>query len=287
VVVIGKNEEIYIGKTLSAILNQDIPIEGVVFVDDGSTDNTREIAAEAFYKGDSKSAVIARPSRVNGPYVVGQPGMAVLVNIGFDYITTNWPDYDFVMIMGSSLRLSPDYASQLVTEFEKDPDLVIASGGIYLNNALIKNRGPYGAGRMISRKYFKWYGERYPIYYGWESEIIYAALRIGKKTTLFPNAKFYSLKGQRQQRQNYTHWGRGMRAIGYSMLFAIARSVLLAKKRKKIKVLVQSLAGYFSSYHKTNELNEWEIERTGATNKWLGPFQIKRKTQQLLSKIGL
>ena len=78
----------------------------------------------------------------------------------FDYCIDRSLDYDYIMLLDADTVLEPSYLEKLSCEFEKDPNLGIASGGIYYmdgdklkyNNTLKDN--PPGTGRIWRKKCF-------------------------------------------------------------------------------------------------------------------------------------
>ncbi|KKN83066.1 hypothetical protein LCGC14_0303320 [marine sediment metagenome] len=286
VIMIGKNEEKTIGAAIDSLHLQNHPPVAVLYVDDGSTDKSVQIA-NIHVKHFEYGRVIERPYRINGPYLVGQPAMANLINLGL-YQYKYSEDIDYFMIMNASIYLPTGYIENLLQKFREDKYLAIASGSLQINGVGINKHAPSGAGRMIKTDFLDRYSLNrcLPIYYGWESEIMSTAMRMGRKVDVFQEIEMYSLKGLRQKKLNYIHWGRAMRALGYSFVSMLVRAVLMTGARKTPKPAVQLIAGYFSSYWTWGNLTNRERERVNATRKWYRKFEIKHKANKALHIIS-
>jgi poly-beta-1,6-N-acetyl-D-glucosamine synthase len=121
----AKDEEAYLEKTIESIIAQTVkPIRWVI-VDDGSHDRTAEIASSyaARYPWISIERIHRDPARNPGPAVV------VAFNAGLK--TLDGVDYDFLVKLDVDLILPPEYFEQLLSRFENDEKLGIASG-VYL-----------------------------------------------------------------------------------------------------------------------------------------------------------
>ena len=79
-----------------------------------------------------------------------------------------------------------------------------------------------GSGRMFDARFWKLYGEKYPVSYGWESQCQFECLKVGLKVRSFSDIKSYeSRKGEGTV--DFHDWGRGMRAMGYNPVIVILR----------------------------------------------------------------
>ena len=218
VVIPARNEEVFLPKTLKALLSQTHPIERIIVVNDGSTDNTEIIS-----KSYNKVFVLNREDR--GFDAVGKAILAETFNAGFKKAIELISDYSHMLVVGADAVLSENYVESILSEFSKDPSLVIASGIITGKiNQPISSFHVYGSGRLIIRWFWEKLEESYPVKVGWESYPVFKANEIGYRTKAFHQ---YSFKLQRitGKRTDYYAYGEAMRALGYFWLLAIGRSL--------------------------------------------------------------
>jgi len=242
VVIPARNEEKTITSTLNALDFQTIPPKKVIIVDDGSKDNTVEILKN--YKSRNYELIIkTRPERKSGKSVVGTPLLAETFNKGFQICSTF--DYDYLLILGADIILEKRFIEKLLVEFSKDSSLAIASG----QNILMVTNPMHarGAGRMIDYRFWKYYGERYPVIYGWEDDCLNQCRRIGLKVRHFAKIRYGSLR-KAQGTIDFVNWGRAARAMRYHPVIAGMRAIRLSiLQRYGIKALVRFIAGYLCS----------------------------------------
>ncbi len=102
IVVPAYNEEINAVRTIESLLMQDYPNLQVVFVDDGSRDNTF-LKVSTTFKDSSKVKVF---TKING-------GKASALNTGIEKA-----DSEFVVCIDADTQLKPDAVSQLMKKFD-------------------------------------------------------------------------------------------------------------------------------------------------------------------------
>ena len=117
VIVPAYNEEINACRTVNSLLQQDYPNLRVVFVDDGSTDNTFRKVTEEF-TGNPNVQVHTKP---NG-------GKASALNYGI-----NIADSDFVVCIDADTQLKADAVSQLMKKFT-DETVGAVAGNVKVGN---------------------------------------------------------------------------------------------------------------------------------------------------------
>jgi glycosyltransferase involved in cell wall biosynthesis len=274
VVIPARNEEEHIIKTLKSLDTQSYPPSYVVVVDDGSEDNTvgllRRFRPKTFSLG-----VIERPDRIGGKSLVGKPKIAETFNKGFEEACK--AHYDYLMVLGADTQLEPDYIEKLLSKFALNPKLAIASG-----------RPPYGSmnpdhargsGRIFDVRFWKWYGERYPVSYGWESQCQLECLRLGLEVHSFSNITFnVSRKGQGTL--DFYDWGRGMRAMGYNPIIVILRGFRFTVTQYGIKAAVRLIAGFLSSGSQFNLSQRQKI-----TRQFLFKYQLAILPRKLINTL--
>ncbi|MEL6260117.1 MAG: glycosyltransferase family A protein [Cyanobacteria bacterium J06626_6] len=120
-----RDEAAYIQTTINSIVNQSLLPEKWVIVDDGSTDGTEEIIAEAA-RQYSFIEVIQRSDR--GRRSVG-PGVIEAFYAGYDAIDSS--RYDYICKLDVDLDIPPTYFERLVERMEVNPRIGTCSGKPY------------------------------------------------------------------------------------------------------------------------------------------------------------
>jgi cellulose synthase/poly-beta-1,6-N-acetylglucosamine synthase-like glycosyltransferase/peptidoglycan/xylan/chitin deacetylase (PgdA/CDA1 family)/spore germination protein YaaH len=117
IIVPAYNEEINACRTVSSLLNQDYPNLQVVFVDDGSTDDTfKKVSGE--FAGNPHVQVHTKP---NG-------GKASALNFGI-----NMANSDFVVCIDADTQLKQDAVCRLMEKFTAD-DIGAVAGNVKVGN---------------------------------------------------------------------------------------------------------------------------------------------------------
>ncbi len=231
VVIPARNEGNFLSCTLDALKKQTFQLHRIIVVNDGSNDNTSEIAN--FFDVD----VIDLPDR--GFRATGMPVLADVINKGLESITND--ECKYIMILGSDHILSNDYVAKILEIMEQDDLTVIASGTIMGESQ--RDTSPRGSGRIIRYDYWKKLGLKYPLGYGFESYIVYKALVDCYNVRVIRNADSWSQRPTGKT-TNYKNYGKAMRSLGYHPLYAIGRVVLALKHNPKNSL--QMMLGYFS-----------------------------------------
>ncbi|MFT3979361.1 MAG: glycosyltransferase [Ferruginibacter sp.] len=105
IIVPAYNEELNAVKTVQALLQQDYPLFDIIFVDDGSKDDTYRIVQEAFKNNDRVTVL----TKFNG-------GKASALNFGIQHTP-----HDYVICIDADTQLKPDAVSLLMKSFFVQP----------------------------------------------------------------------------------------------------------------------------------------------------------------------
>ena len=150
------NEDKYIAAMIESVAGQTIPPTKWVIVDDGSTDNTAQIVAS--YASHCPFIELIRSPRREERLPGGEG--AIQQALGrFDL-----SEYDFLARFDADLIFESDYIERILGEFECDPELGIAGGGLYVeqNGAIQLEVEPVyhvrGAVKMYRRQCFEQIG---------------------------------------------------------------------------------------------------------------------------------
>ena len=117
IVVPAYNEEVNIERTINNLLQQDYPLLQIIFVDDGSKDNTLNIVKETF-SGVTNVQVHTKP---NG-------GKASALNYGINLVNT-----EYVVCIDADTQLKTDAVAQLMKKFS-DPRVGAVAGNVKVGN---------------------------------------------------------------------------------------------------------------------------------------------------------
>ncbi len=124
-----RDEAEYLPQTLRTVAEQTVPPSMWIIVDDGSTDETPKLLAEAAGKYDF-IRIIRREDR--GVRKVG-PGVIDAFYAGLD--TIDMHEFQYLCKLDGDLELPPRYFERLMEEMEREPRLGNVSGKPYLRMA--------------------------------------------------------------------------------------------------------------------------------------------------------
>lgn len=213
-VICARNEEEYLEKTLEALLMQTVPID-VIVIDDGSRDSTYEIAIDM-----GCSVVIS--SIPHEQSYVGRPELAKIWNMGFKRASILNPDY--ILVLGADHILPKTYIEQIIKEMENDKDIVVASGRI--EGEKFSKDSPRGSGRIIRVSFWKKFGFKYPVAWGWESWILFKAQKEGKKCVCYHDIVSRTSRPTSKTGEKAFYLGKNMKALGYYWIYALGRCTI-------------------------------------------------------------
>ncbi len=212
-VIAARDEQEVLLQTIESMRKQTRPIHKIIVIDDGSQDNTSEIAKQA------NCEVINLPFHRES--YVSRPELAQVWNEGFKLAEKYNPTY--ILVSGADTLYPPNYLEKILQYF--DSDTVIVSGSI--EGQPRNDNYPRGSGRVVEVVFWKKVsGLRYPVSYAWEDYIVYKARELGYKTKSIPDVVFHS----RRLTLNVNtagNSGKAMRELGYYWVHALARSVSL------------------------------------------------------------
>lgn len=225
VIIIARNEEKYLAKTLNALTNQTLKPIKIVLVNDRSTDRTKKIA-EKF-----PVEVIDFPYE-HESWVVTK-NLAKVFNLGFKELG----NHDYIMVLGADHILNNNYIETIVNRLH-GTNIVIASGVIKGENAV----NVRGSGRIINGKFWEKLGSKYPEKEGYESYILFKAESMGFQVKKFSDIITTT---QRKTSTNYNlkklvYKGEAYRALGYTLPYTITAAVKFIK--------IHPLAPFFMMY---------------------------------------
>ena len=271
-----KNEENNLPNLIESIMSQTIRPVLWIIVDDGSNDNTPLILKEASEKTNWMK-IIRRDE-----YFKRDLGLhlADISRIAFDfaieYCNTNRIEYNYLGNIDADLTLNNTFYENLMVEFENDPNLGIASGGIKLTigDKIVYVRGlsenePSGGDMLIRRECFE-DCEGIPQSYAYDT-VLKAKARLNEwKTKRFEeniatesrdvgNAEGY-LKG-------YFHMGQSSYYLNLHPIHIFARGIMISLKRPYYGGFAY-IAAYSYSLVKRDRQIEDDSIKNYFWNKW-------------------
>jgi biofilm PGA synthesis N-glycosyltransferase PgaC len=243
-----RDEEKYIGAMIESMLKQSVLPKRWIIVDDGSTDKTPEIV-DSFARENSFLELIRLPAREHRA-----PGGESAITHALNLV--NLSEYDFLARFDADLTFEPDYIARILGEFEADPTLGIAGGGLYIE----KNGGmelekvpPYhvrGALKMYRRECYEQIGG-ITTRIGWDTiDEVYAWAKGWKTGSFFSCRVIHRRPTGEGIRASRIYWQRG-KAEYYTWsdpIFVLGKSVKLALELRSITKAVCYVGGFVSCY---------------------------------------
>jgi len=247
VVAIGRNEELGVGKCLQSVLDQTIKPEKIIFVNDGSVDNTKKIA-------ESIPGIEVVEFGEEHETWVDSENLSRIVNKGILKIG-EIEGVDFIITMGGDTILPKNYAEVIISKMLKHPEIVVASGKVNGEFSHI----PRGTARVTNLKYWKMIGLGYKTKIGFEGYHVIKAASMGLGHRVFDIEITSSKKtGAKYSAIHWYNEGKSCKALGYSTMYVIGRSIMMAL-RKDVHGGFDLLMGFFENNYDfyENEVREY------------------------------
>ena len=245
IIIPAHNEEGFIGRCLDSFVAQSRRPDSLVVVDDGSTDNTAQIAASY----QTQYPWIRLVQQSSAPE--HKPGAKVIraFNFGCSQIEG---DFDLIGKFDADIELPAEYFEVVIREFKNDPGLGICGGLLYIpqENSWIYEaiadkshiRGPVKLYRESCLKAMK--GLRESV--GWDTVDVLLANYYGFRTKtienlqvkhLRPTGKSYTLKAAELQ-------GEALFKMGYGWLISHIAAAKMAWVRRRPGFYFSCRKGY-------------------------------------------
>ncbi|HSL14338.1 MAG TPA: glycosyltransferase family A protein [Nitrososphaeraceae archaeon] len=234
-IIPARNEEQFIGETLTALLNQDIDDNYIIVVNDGSEDKTQEVV-------NSFPNIELINIENRGFDAQGTPILARVINQGLEKLVPE-VSYDYIMILGSDHILPSNYIRKIVDHLDHNRDIAICSGQIKGE----KSKVPRGSGRIVRSDFWKSIGLQYPLKFGFETYLLIKAQQLGYRIDVLNELISLTSRPTRKsyKKETYISYGKSLRALGYIQLYSAGRIGLISLKNPKGAFYM--LQGYTSS----------------------------------------
>lgn len=224
-----RDEQRTLQVTIDCMATQTVPPALWVVVDDGSTDRTPEILADAARR-IPWLRVVRREDR--GFRKVGG-GVIDAFYAGLENVSE---DYDFVAKMDVDLEFGPTYLERILEYFAKDPGLAAASGKVYrregehLVEEFMIDEMVAGQFKLYRRPAFEKIGG-FVREVMWDGIDFHRARMLGYRTRSIddPELRIVHLRLMGSSDQNVyrgrLRWGRGQWFMGSSLPYVVASGV--------------------------------------------------------------
>ena len=244
VVIIAKNEEKLIGKTLDSLRNQDLKPYRTILVNDGSTDRTEEIALTY-----NEVEIVNRKN--TGTNLQTKKELAETINVGLSKLKDE-KDCVFIVKLDADIILPKNYLSTINERMTLNSKIAVSSGVIEGEYSVV----PRGAGRVVRFDFWKKIGLAYPVNYGFEGYLLFKARSMGYEVTIFRDLVMRTGRktGSTLNPKLYYNYGLGMKTVGQTFPYVLVRALIIAKKDPLRAFYL--LRGFLSSY---NDLFEPEL----------------------------
>lgn len=236
----ARNEEKFLSSVLEALENQSLKPLRVIIADDGSSDNTVEIAESFDFVDVHKRK--RRDFDVVGKIEMGNVWNSSLIPVKEIHESDK---IDYIVFLGGDMILPDSYIQNLVEKFEKDPNLIIAAGKMVGEHSYVSTGFMIpGPGRIMRYSYWEKLGGEYPLKQGWEAYPVYMANMEGYTSMIFDDIEYEPLRVT-GGRTDFYAYGMAMKAYGYFFVFAFGRSLKqIFMKSRGIKACINMIRGY-------------------------------------------
>jgi glycosyltransferase involved in cell wall biosynthesis len=246
-----RNEEEFLPRTVASMAAQTVLPAAWIVVDDGSTDRTGEILAEAS----------ARHSWIRVEQGEGRPvrNAAQAVTVGFNRVLPLAREFqpDAVVKLDGDMEFEPDFFRLLIEELKRDPELGIVGARALEPHpdgtwglVRISRHHVHGATHVFRRRCLEEQGGLTPGW-GWDTVTIVRARLHGWTTRSLPNVTFRHLRvtgSASGMRRGFWTRGRAAYRAGYHPLFAALRGVRNMVRKPYVVGGVHFLKGFCSGY---------------------------------------
>jgi len=260
VVLNARNEEKVIKKTLDSIINQKLTPYRIIVINDGSTDNTREVLSTF-----SNIELVDIPVREES--YLARKELADTINQGLLKLHDD-EKCEFVWLVGGDLIFPTDYTLKIIQRMQKDS--IVISSGVIEDEFSIE---PRGGGRIVDWNFWKKLGMLYPVNYGWEGYLILKAQSLGYDVKSYSDILITTQRktGTKFNPKKYFYYGLALKALGYTFSYTMIKILLFVRKNPKPAFFM--LKGYLSDYDNLyeKELREY-VRKTQSKNKFSAKY---------------
>ncbi len=245
-----RNEEMYLPRIAESMVAQTVRPAEWIIVNDGSSDNTGNIASDYA----SEHPWIRRVDRKDRGY--RKPGGGIIEAFYAGYEALACRDWEFMAKLDGDLSFEPAYFERLFEQFTSNPRLGIAGGMLYhmTDGKRELERAPLfhvrGGAKVFRCECWDAIGG---LWVGYGSDTIdeVRANMLGWETQSFPDLL---LQHHRFTGATYGRWGNMVKngkadyASGYHPLFLLAKCISRLRKRPYFIGSAGLMYGFLTSY---------------------------------------
>jgi len=202
-----RDEEKFIGPMIESILAQTVPPTKWIIVDDGSSDGTLEIL-RTYARRAPCLEIVELPRREHRA-----PGGEGAIAQALHHL--NLAEFDFLARFDADLLFEPDYVERILGEFNQDPRLGIAGGGLYVQRngrlelEIVPEFHVRGALKMYRRECFEQIGG-ITTRIGWDTiDEVFAWTKNWNTRSFFEYRVIHRRPTGEGIRQTRVYWQRG------------------------------------------------------------------------------
>lgn len=247
-----RDEAEHVRRTLDAMLSQTVRPQEWLFVDDGSTDDTRAII-ETYAAQHSWIRVISRADR--GQRVLGG-GVIEAFNTGLAALQDK--NYQYLAKLDGDLSFTPRYLEIMFEAFSADPKLACVCGKVFrpegdvLVEEYISDESTCGQFKLYRREAFEAIG-------GFVSAVLWDGIdwhrcrMLGWNTRSFfdVDARLFHHRlmgsSDRGVLRGRSRLGRAMWYVGYHPLYALAASIFRMRENPRLTGGLMMIGGYLAA----------------------------------------
>ena len=263
-----KNEGVIFSSLVQSMASQTLKPVLWVIVDDGSTDNTPEIIRKAQEEYNWILSIQMNSSKRDlGLHI------ASVIRTGFDfaieYCKKNRVDYSYLGNVDGDLTLEHTFFANLIKEFEKDPELGIASGGTNhiigdkIIHAKLREDEPSGGHMLIRKRCFEECGGIL-LTYAWDSVLKAKARLRGWNTKRFEDniaTEIRDVCSAEGYWKGFFHSGKSDYYLSYNPIHVLIKGIIYSFKKNWYTGFAY-LAGYLDSImRRERQIEDKEIKK--------------------------
>ncbi len=277
IIIPAHNEEVFISQCLDSFVNQTLPPNELIVVDDNSTDATYQIVSN--YAQNHKWIKVVQRTSIDKHI----PGKKVVDT--FNFGLSHASEYNLIGKFDADIILPPDYFEILLNSFQSNWKLGMCSGLLYIKkgenwiyeNIADKNhiRGPV---KLYHKACFDKIGGLRPGV-GWDTVDVLLAKFHDFEVQTIPSLQIKHLRptGHGYSNKSYKTKGEALYKMRYGIVLTKIAALKMAWQAKSPSLYFLTIVGYLKSFFR---------QATRYVTPEEGVFIRKYRWKGIWSKIG-
>ncbi|MGB3608075.1 MAG: glycosyltransferase family 2 protein [Psychroserpens sp.] len=262
IIIPAHNEEDAIAQTLESLVNQSLPANKIVVVNDNSTDSTQKIVEE--FAGQHTNITLLNTTSSN----THLPGSKI-INAFYKGYEVLDEDYDVICKFDADLIFPKNYLEKIAAHFNHNERLGMAAGFCYIKTNgqwilenLTRKDHIRGALKAYRKQCFLDIGKLKPSM-GWDTvdELLAKFHHWELLTDESLHVRHLKPTGINYHKASKFLQGEAMYKMRYGFLITLISAVKLAFKKKSFTLFKDYMTGYFKG--KQNKLEQLVTEEQG------------------------